>query len=305
MKILITGISGLLGINLAEEARVRYETIGAARARMPRAPFPTLRADFFESGSVDAVLDESRPDAVIHCAALANLEDCEKDPAAARRLNAELPAQFAKACRARGLRFVHISTDAVFDGEKDGAYTEEDSPNPLGTYAQTKWEGEQAVLSEYPRCLIARVNFYGWSLSGRRSLAEFFVNALAERKTVNGFTDVFFCPMLVNHTARLLLQALEKNLSGLYHLVGAQAMSKYQFGAEIARRFGFDERAILPKSVRNSGLTARRSHNLRLSTDKISAALGAALPEFSSGLSEFYAQYNEGYPRRLREMTES
>lgn len=302
MKILITGVSGLLGINLAAEAlKLRHEAIGAARARLPRAPFPTLAADLTRPDSVDEILDASQPDWVVNCAALANLDVCESDPAAARRLNAELPAQLAKACRERGLAFVHISTDAVFDGEKEGAYAEDDLPNPLGTYAKTKLEGEQAALSEYPRCLTARVNFYGWSLSGRRSLAEFFLEHLLQKKNVNGFTDVVFCPMLVNHTARVLLTMLEKNLSGLYHLVGTRAMSKYQFGVELARQFGLDERAVLPKSVKDSGLTARRSLNLRLSTAKVSAALGEPLPSFESGLSEFYAQYREGYPLRLRE----
>jgi dTDP-4-dehydrorhamnose reductase len=117
---------------------------------------------------------------------------------------------------------------------------------------------------------------------------------------MSGFTDVRFCPMLVNHTARLLIKMIQKNLSGLYHLVGPQAMSKYQFGIEIARRFGLRESEISPKSINTSSLTARRAHNLCLSTNKLSTALGESLPEFSTGLNEFYNQFEQGYPQKIR-----
>ena len=147
-------------------------------------------------------------DWLINCAALANLEECEQSPELAKILNVDLPAQLAKSCAQRGIRFVHISTDAVFDGEKEEAYTEEDIPNPLGVYSQTKLDSEQATFSENPDAIVARVNMFGWSLSNRRSLGEFFVNNLSEGKNVNGFTDVIFCPMLVNVTARLLLEML-------------------------------------------------------------------------------------------------
>jgi len=300
MKILITGITGLLGINLAQEALAAHEVIGAARASLPNAPFPVLRADLSDLRGVDLLLEESKPDWVINCAALADLEACERALETARRLNIDLPAKLAASCAARNIRFVHISTDAVFDGEKDGAYTEDDEPNPLGVYAQTKLEGEKAALRENPRALAARVNFYGWSVSGRRSLAEFFVNNLMNRKSMSGFTDVIFCPMLVNDTARALIKMLEKELSGLYHLVGTEGMSKYQFGVEIARQFHLNESDISPKSVLASGLTARRSLNLQLSTHKLSTALGQSLPHFSTGLAEFYTQYAQGYPQKIR-----
>jgi dTDP-4-dehydrorhamnose reductase len=188
----------------------------------------------------------------------------------------------------------------VFDGTKAGFYTEEDEPSPPGTYSQTKLDGECAVLEANPEAIIARVNFYGWSLGGKRSLAEFFVNNLSEGKNVNGFTDVIFCPMLVNVTARLLLEMLQRNLRGVYHLVGAQPMSKYQFGVEVARTFGLREELISPRSVEGSGLTARRSHNLWLSIHKLSTDLGHEIPAFSTGLAEFYTQFQQGYPQKIR-----
>ncbi|MBN2115551.1 MAG: SDR family oxidoreductase [Anaerolineales bacterium] len=300
MKLLITGASGLLGISLALEALRAHEVICLDRGKLKSAPFQVIKADLLRRNAIDSIFSQVHPDWLINCAALANLETCEEYPDHARILNAEIPGELAQACAKRGVRFAHISTDAVFDGEKTDPYTEEDQPNPLGVYAQTKLAGEGAVQEADAKAIVARVNFYGWSLSGKRSLGEFFVSSLSAGKYVNGFTDVVFCPTFVNHTARALLAMLEKDLSGLYHVLGGQAMSKYQFGVEIARRFGLRESLISPKSVLSSSLTARRSHNLWLSAHKLSTDLGHAIPEFSTGLDEFYTQYQQGYPQKIR-----
>jgi dTDP-4-dehydrorhamnose reductase len=100
--------------------------------------------------------------------------------------------------------------------------------------------------------------------------------------------------------AEILTKMLTKKLNGIYHVVGSESLSKYDFGVAIARRFGFDESLIVPVSVEESGLRARRSHNLRLSVHKLSTALGEQIPVFSTGLDRFYAQYRQGYPQKLR-----
>ncbi len=300
MRILITGASGLLGLNLALDAGRVHEVIGVDRNMLASAPFRVIGADLLEPKVIGRILAESRPEAVIHCAAIADVDACERNPDLARQLNGELPAKIANACMRRGIRLVHISTDAVFDGQKAGSYSEADLPNPRGVYAATKYEGEQGVMQINPLAVVARVNFYGWSLSGRRSLAEFFVNNLGNGKTVNGFTDVTFCPMLVSHLGEILLLMLKRNLRGLYHVVGPQAMTKFQFGVEIARKFGFRESLIAPQSVGKSSLAAYRSHNLWLSTHKLSTDLGLILPDFSAGLDKFYTQYQQGYPQKIR-----
>jgi dTDP-4-dehydrorhamnose reductase len=123
-------------------------------------------------------------------------------------------------------------------------------------------------------------------------------------KSMSGFTDVIFCPMFVNDTARTLVKMLEKGLTGLYHLVGLQAMSKYQFGVEIARRFGLRESEISPKSILSYNLTSRRSNNLSLSTHRLSTDLGEILPDFSTGLAEFYTQHQQGFPQKIRSYTQ-
>jgi dTDP-4-dehydrorhamnose reductase len=300
MRLLITGASGLLGLNLALYAGGAHDIVGVDRNTLASAPFKVIKADLLAPRALQQVLIESKPDVVFNCAALANIDECENDPELARRMNAELPAQLADACARRKVRLVHISTDAVFDGQKASYYSEGDAATPIGVYPRMKYEGEQAVLDLNPLAIVARVNFYGWSLSGKRSLAEFFINNLSAGKNVNGFTDVIFCPMLVTHLSELLLLMVDRGLHGLYHVVGPQAMSKYQFGIEIARRFGMSESLISPQSVDKSSLTVKRSHNLWLSINKLSTDLDLTLPAFSTGLDEFYAQYQQGYPQKIR-----
>lgn len=300
MKLLIPGVSGLLGINLAQEMMSDHQIVGTDRGKLQRAPFKVINQNLLEASAIDSILDSVKPEYVINCAAVADLDVCEDNPELAKQMNVDLPRRFALACKNRNIPFVHISTDAVFDGEKDDFYTEEDKPNPLSVYAKTKLDGEWAVLTENPEAIVARVNFYGWSLNGKRSLAEFFYNNLTNNKSMSGFTDVLFCPMLVNDTARTLIKMLKKELKGLYHLVGPHAMSKYQFGVEIARKFHLKESDITPKSVIFGGLIAKRSNNLSLSTRKLSTDLGESLPEFSTGLNEFYTQFEQGYPQKIR-----
>ena len=300
MRLLITGVSGLLGINLALEATREHEVIGVDRGRLQSAPFQVIKTNFFNSHAFEPMLDSTQPDWVINCAALANLEECERFPDQAKILNVNLPWELARACAKRNIKLIHLSTDAVFDGTKEGVYTEDDKPNPQGVYSQTKLDGEQAVQEANQQAIIARVNFYGWSLGGHRSLGEFFFNNLSQSRNVNGFTDVIFCPMWVNHLAQLLITMLGKDLHGLYHVVGAQPMNKYQFGVEVARKFGLSENLIEPQSVERSSLTAKRSHNLWLSVHKLSTDLGHEIPSFSTGLDGFHKQFQQGYPQKIR-----
>ena len=300
MKLLVTGASGLLGLNLSLMEIGNHTVVGVDRSKLAGTPFEIIKADLLDPQAGQRILDAVRPDAVIHTAATANVDSCESYPDGARRLNASLPGELAEACAKRAIRLIHISTDAVFDGTKDGLYTETDAPNPLGIYAQTKFDGEQNVLCANPYAIVARVNFFGWSLSGTRSLSEFFYNKLSAGEGCNGFTDVYFCPLFVGDLAETLVRMLDKDLSGLYHVVGSEALSKYDFGQRIARQFGFDETLVIPKSVEESGLKARRSHNLRLSIHKLSTDLGADIPGVSTGIGKFYTQLQQGYPQKMR-----
>jgi dTDP-4-dehydrorhamnose reductase len=302
MRILITGASGLLGLNLALETAHRHTVFGTASQHPIKTDaFTVIQTDLLAQGAVERLLDDSQPDWVIHCAALANLDACEADPLLAQQLNIELPRKLASHVARGGAQLLHVSTDAVFDGLR-GNYTELDQPSPVGVYSRTKLEGEQAVMGVDPHAIVARVNLFGWSLPGNRSLAEFFFNNLSQGKQVMGFTDVCFCPLLANDMASIFVHMLERKLSGLYHVVSSESLSKFEFGVRLAHRFNLDSQLINPTSVFKSGLKAARSPNLSLSSARLAAALEQPLPRVSTGLDRFYTLYQQGYPQLLRSL---
>jgi dTDP-4-dehydrorhamnose reductase len=299
-RILITGASGLLGINLALLAAKRFEVIGVTFSQPLKNPgFKTIEADLLEANLIPVVFDEAKPDWVINCAALASLDAADNQPELAQRLNAELPGRLASEAAKRGLRFLQVSTDAVFDGVK-GDYDEEDSPAPISVYGRTKRLGELAVKAAHPHVLIVRPNFFGWSVGGKKSLAEFFYNQLSEGKTVPGFTDRIFCPLLVTDLASTLLELLEKDLRGIYHAGSSDHQSKYDFGVAIANRFGLDAKLITPTTTKNTG--APRALNLSLRTTRLSKVVGRRLPTAGEGIEKLYEQSESGYRDRLRSM---
>jgi dTDP-4-dehydrorhamnose reductase len=302
MRILVTGASGLLGLNLALEAAKDHLVFGTInKAAIRTDAFTALQVNLLEDRAVERLLDQTQPDWVIHCAALANLEDCEAHPALAEQLNIHLPAKLAAHVARGGARLVHVSTDAVFDGQK-GNYSEQDAPNPLSVYARTKLEGERGVVEADPGAIIARVNLFGWSPSGRRSLGEFFFNNLSAGKRAMGFTDVYFCPLLANDLAPIFLKMFQKKLSGLYHVVSRDCLSKYDFGVRLAQQFDLDSSLISPTSVHQGGLTAARSPRLTLRVDRLTEALGEPPPDISAGMHRFFDLYQQGYARLLRGM---
>jgi dTDP-4-dehydrorhamnose reductase len=301
-RILITGASGLLGINLALEAAKRHEVIGVQHAQILHDPgFGMVQADLLQPDQVTRILDEAQPDWVVNCAALADLDTCEQQPQLAQQLNAELPGRLATETAKRGLRFLHVSTDAVYDGSK-GDYREEDAPAPISVYGRTKRLGELAVRGANLKGLIVRSNFFGWSVSGERSLAEFFYNNLSAGTSVSGFTYRLFCPLFVNDLAAIILELLDKDLNGHYHVVSSDHISKYDFGVAIANRFGLDTDLIKPASAASSSGAAPRSPNLTLNTAKVTKALGRRMPTVAVGIGRLYEQQHSGYRAKLLAM---
>lgn len=303
MRLLVTGASGLLGLNLSLlAAREGHAVTGLVHSRgLIGVPFEVRQANLLATGEALAAIEVSQPEAIIHCAAIASLNAAEQQPDLARELNAVVPGRLAAAADEWGIPFVHVSTDAVFNGQT-GGYVEGDPTDPLSIYARTKLAGEAAVQAANPHALIVRTVFYGWSLSGKRSLAEFFINQLTAGEPLIGFEDTLFCPLYVEDLACVLLEMLAAALSGIYHVVSPESLSKYEFGVRIARRFALDSSLISPVQARTVDRGATRSLNLTLSPDKLEKALGHSLPTVDEGLDQFYQRWQEGYPQALQGM---
>ncbi|HHV06333.1 MAG TPA: SDR family oxidoreductase [Anaerolineaceae bacterium] len=298
-KLLVTGASGHLGLNLALLAVEHgYKVTGWTHSRgLMNPPFACESVDIGDLDALPAALRALEPEVIIHCAAIANVDVAEKQPELSQRINADAPRVIASVAKQLGAKMIQISTDAVFDGSK-GNYKEDDAVNPLNAYAKTKLAGERAVMQTNPDAAIARVVFYGWTLEGNRSLAEFFYNNLVAGKSVNGFTDAYFNPLYVRDLAETLLEIAEANLKGIWHTFGNDTLSKYDFGVALAREFGLDESLIKPVSA-SQGRDVVRSLNLSTNSDKLARALGHPLPGLTQGLTRLKEDFDAGWRERL------
>ncbi|HET7011748.1 MAG TPA: SDR family oxidoreductase [Anaerolineales bacterium] len=299
-RVLVSGASGLLGANLVLSLIERHEVIGITRTTgLRHGRLEAHRIDLAEPGAARRVLEETRPEAVVHCAAATDVDACERDPSTARRLNVDMAESVARAAAEAGTRLLHISTDAVFDGE-GGPYAEDDVAQPINVYGETKLAGEKAVLSANPGALVVRTNFFGWNATSKVNLAEWFVNRVQSGAEAQGFTDVFFSPLLVNDLAGLLEALLGSDANGLLHLPGRDCVSKYDFGRRVVRAMGLDERRVRPARSEAAALPARRPLRVCLDGAKARELLGSSLPSIDDGIATLARLAASGHREALR-----
>lgn len=280
MRALILGASGFLGSNLSYFLSEQGWTVrGQSRSE---TPFLANGIAVSSPEDIETVIIEGDWDVVINAIAVASHEQCENDPQTAQYINAQLPARWAGATARIGARFVHISTDAVFEGCAHPPFGEEDEICPLGAYAHTKAAGEVAVLDANGDAIVTRTNFFGWSPHGSQGILDFFVRSLEKGISVTGFQDYVVSSMYVGDVAEYLVKLVGSPESGLVHLVASNALSKYAFGTQVAQAFGLDSSLIRAGSVDDSGLT--RGKDLSLRTQRISQIVGHEMPTTESGL---------------------
>ncbi len=223
----ITGAAGLIGnylLQLAPRCTPGWRVIGLTRADLDLTDFAALRRRF----------QADRPALVIHCAALSRTPECEARPALARRINVDATAALADL--AADARLVLFSTDLVFDG-RQGNYTEDAAPNPLSVYGATKAEAEQVALA-HPQALVIRTSLNGGtSLTGDRAFNEQLRRAWQAGRSVRLFTDEYRSPIHASVTARAAWELALGNVTGLYHVAGAERLSRWEIGRRIADRW--------------------------------------------------------------------
>jgi dTDP-4-dehydrorhamnose reductase len=287
-KLLITGAGGMLGANLVLDGLAAGHHVIAVDFEHPvrHTGVESVVVDLSLPGAARDVFAAHRPEWIVHCAAATNVDACEADPQTAFRLNRDMAGQVAMAAHAVGARLAHVSTDAIFDGER-GSYTEEDQPHPINVYGASKLEGESVVLAEHPGALIIRTNIYGWNAQAKQSLAEWFLARLEAGQETPGFTDAWFTPILVNDLNDRLFRMLGRRLQGIFHVAGSECISKHRFGVMLAATFGLDAGLVREAASASARLPTRRGPNLGLQVRRAESTLGAKMPDVESGLMRF------------------
>ena len=268
-------------------ASLGTEVVGIVyRHPLDLAGFDTVTADLRDAAGVRRLLGELRPRAVLHAAAATNVDWCETHPEEAARINVEATAGLAKAARELGTRFVHFSTDLVFDGTSP-PYDEESPARPLSHYGRTKRAAEEAVLALDPSALVLRVALlYGRGSPHGGTFFDALLARLARGEVVDLFTDQFRTPALLADIARAADRALQREASGLYHLGGPERLSRFAFGQAVCRAWGYREDLLRPASYLDHAFAGPRPADCSLRTERARRDLGVRFQTLAEGLDE-------------------
>lgn len=296
MQILVIGGTGLLGGHLSFSIKHKG-WIGTTWSRHQPSDFEHW-VPFSDPSQLVSMLDETKWDVVVNCLAITSFETCEQNPEFARLVNARWPELWAKACAARDVRFLQVSTDAVFPGTGGLPYREDSPTGPVNQYGQSKLEGEQRVLQANQRALVIRTNFFGWSRSGGSGILDYFYRNLKAGNTVDAFTDYFTSSIYAGQLIDVLFKLCWSDVEGLLHVGSARPMSKFEFARRVAAEFGFPCKLVTPGA--SERLSTRRAAFLGIHSGRAFSLLNEPVPETTTGLSQAGLE-RDGMLKHLRQ----
>ena len=270
----ITGANGLIGNYLVQTAP-RFAPDWRVRA------LTRDQLDLLDFAAVQREFQKDKPQLVIHCAAITVVGDAQKNPDLARRVNVEVTRQLAEL--AAEVPYIFFSTDLVFDGRK-GNYTETDRANPLHVYGETKLAAEEIVLKN-PRHLVVRTSLNGGvSRTGNRGFNEQFRRSLQAGQGMALFTDEFRCPIPAVETARALWELAQKKCAGIYHVAGAEKMSRLQIGELLNQRWP-EVKTEIKSGLAKDFPGPPRALDTSLNISKVQKVLSVPLPGLGAWLA--------------------
>lgn len=276
---MVTGAGGLVGRAVASHCASAGESVSALDHQA---------LDIANETQVNAVFDQEQPDVVINCAAWTDVDGCELNPDRAQAANALAPELLASGCRRVGALLITISTDYVFDGEKDGFYTQRDQPNPQSVYGVTKLEGERRAQIAWARTIIVRSG-YIFGAGGKNFLSS-VVDRARRGERIRAINDMVGTPTYARDLARRLHQLALLDLPGTYHVVSSgDGASFEQFAREAFALANLDCDLLESVSLNSLRRPASRPRNSCLRC-LLSEAIGfEPLPDWKAALGDFLA----------------
>lgn len=277
MKILITGANGMVA-----GAAIEYcQSIGDTVAALTRQEL-----DVSDKNAVFDLLGKEKPEAILNCAAYTDVDGAETNVDRCYAANAVGVENLALVAKRIDAAFVTISTDYVFDGQKSGFYTQRDTPNPRGIYAESKLDGEIRARNAYARSIIVRS---GWIYGdGGTNFLSVMDRLLTDGKEIKAISDAYGTPTFARDLARRLRELAALDLPAVYHVTNSgDGTSYFGFARKVCEIKGFDKKLLEPVSMNDLKRPAPRPASSKLAC-LISEKFGLApLPDWEKALEEF------------------
>lgn len=275
MKVLVTGVKGQLGYDVVNELTKRgIEAVGVDIQEM----------DITDAASVNRVIRETAPDAVIHCAAYTAVDAAEENEELCRRVNAEGTQNIANICKELDIKMVYISTDYVFDGQGERPWEPEDDRAPKSVYGQTKYEGELAVQNSLDKYFIVRIAWV-FGINGK-NFVKTMLQLSRNHDTIKVVNDQFGSPTYTYDLARLLADMVLTEKYGIYHATNEGICSWYDFACAIFEEAGIRVN-VVPVTTAEYGAKASRPANSRMSKEKLTENGFEKLPPWRDALKRY------------------
>lgn len=288
MRLLVLGANGLLGSRVVTAADTRdWGVAGTYHTEEPVFDVDLYQLDIQSTDRFEYLLQQVDPRWVVNCAAMTDVDACEREPENAHAINARAPGDLAAVCRERDIQLAHISTDYVFDGEADRPYPEGAGTGPIQTYGESKLAGERAVREACESALILRLSFVYGLHEATGGLAGFPAWVRDELKTSGEtplFTDQYVTPTRTGQAATVLCSLVDANTSGTYHVASRSCVTPYAFGQAVRKRMSGPAGKLLPGSMTETDLPARRPRYTCLDVSKIETELGEDQPTLEADL---------------------
>jgi dTDP-4-dehydrorhamnose reductase len=286
-RLLLTGAAGFVGGNIIREADTDWRIDGIDRISFdaPRSNVVSHVVDLLDRQAVRKVFETARPTAVVHTAAMSDIDYCEANTETARKINVGVTELLVDLCREYDAKIIYFSSDSVFDGAK-GSYREDETPVPVNVYGSTKVESEHVVMNRAPLWVIVRPslvmglpvgelgNSFLWRMVGGLRKGEKVAFPRAEIRS----------PVDVITLSRSVLELAGRPMCGHFHLSGSDGMSRFEMAQRICDKLGYPRDLVVDKKPDIASGRAKRPANVTLSNEKAKLLLRTPMAGLDRGL---------------------
>lgn len=296
MNILIIGANGFTGRRILNDlvSRTKYNIAACSLHDdiLPGENYRFVRADIRNEAEVQSLFKEVCPDVVINTSALSVPDFCETHHLEARATNVTAVEHLAHACESYESRFIHLSTDFVFDGRSDRLYTEDNEPGPVNYYGVTKLEGEQRVSEFCSNYAIVRVVVvYGKALPGQHgNIIQLVADKLRNGETIRVVSDQWRTPTFVGDISDGIERLMHHPHNGIYHLCGNDCVSIAEIAYRVADTLNLDRSLILPVTTEEMHEATPRPRFSGLSIEKARREIGYIPRSLDKGIREMFSE---------------